>query len=122
MDSPAPQPSSTLYKINIAIFLPALALLVPAGIVCSIIPPMGLIPLGFSLINARIHLRQRDEPKSARRWAVHPFWDLAICLLDLGILLPLWIVDTTMRYWGRYASGGDILLEAYGSVFIIVNM
>ncbi|KAF2476632.1 uncharacterized protein BDR25DRAFT_67899 [Lindgomyces ingoldianus] len=115
----------TLHKINVLTFFPAFAFLLPAGILSSIIPPMGIIPMFFSFLNGVAHLLRprNDIKKKSCRWFTHPIWDFAICLADLGVLLPLWIIDTQRTYYGWHIRPGPmLLLEYYGSVFLMVNM
>ncbi|ORY10662.1 hypothetical protein BCR34DRAFT_601948 [Clohesyomyces aquaticus] len=118
----SPKPSRALYKINIITWFPAFGFLLPAGLFTTVIPPLGIIPLFFSLCNGIVHLRQRKDESKSLRFLTHPIWDLLIFLIDLAVLLPLWILDTQRRNANWNVSYGALLVEFYGSAFLVVNM
>jgi len=126
-----------LRKIFIAVFLPSLALVIPAGIMSSrafnryywntpgnpdgIAIFCGIIPLFLSAFTAILILRHDSKNKEEEtRWRGRfvCIADAAIAAGYLAVLLPIWIVEPI-----RLNEAADYaMLEAYATVFLIVNM
>jgi uncharacterized membrane protein YhaH (DUF805 family) len=138
------RPDRTLRIITIVAFVPALALLIPSGVVTARpLPAIGLVPMAMSLVISMAALGSKKSPSKMRPMAdsivavslmivmvfrsVHPLsWRKK---RKDGVLLPAretdlysyhssWIT-LAENYW---LSAGSAMLCAYGIVPMMVNL
>jgi hypothetical protein len=116
-------------------FIPAFALIIPAGINNFEPPLYGFIGHGFSLILALFYFARirRNKNKLPSLTSNIPSkdekesngTDLFIWTMDFftagayfGLLVPIWVLLPEDRYLGR----GDIMLVTYSTVPMMMNM
>ena len=138
------RPDRTLRIITIVAFVPALALLIPSGVVTARpLPAIGLVPMAMSLV---VSMAALGSKKSSSR--MRPMADsiVAVSLMIVmvfrsvhslprrkerkdGILLPARETDLCFYYssWitlaeNYWLSAGSAMLCAYGIVPMMVNL
>lgn len=98
--------------ITILTFEPALALLIPHGIVShQICPALGLVPMFLSACLGLIHVFRTVKARS-----VDSFIDAFLAAFLLSIMIPAFVVVAESR---RLSKG---LLGAYGTMPLIINL
>jgi len=103
-----------LRTTTIVVFLPALALLIPYGVVSrSVLPSLGLVPAFLSAILSPLALNT-----SARwQWFILCI-DMVVVSFLFGILMPFWLV-TASQTW---IDSGTVMLGTYGSLPLMIDL
>ncbi|KAM0692419.1 hypothetical protein Q7P36_008622 [Cladosporium allicinum] len=107
------RPDRTLRIITIVAFVPALALLIPSGVVTARpLPAIGLVPMAMSLVVSMAALASK---KSSSR--MRPMADSIVAVSLMIVMVFSWITIAE-NYW---LSAGSAMLCAYGIVPMMVN-
>ncbi|KAF2109564.1 hypothetical protein BDV96DRAFT_651993 [Lophiotrema nucula] len=124
-----PTNEKTIRIITLASSALGFPILLAAGIVTKgVVPFLSFIPLVCTAILAFLSWRNirkaLDKDDTPLAWLV---LDLANGLGYLGILLPLWIVEprriaNRYHWYGSNTVPNQMMLETYGSCFLIANM
>lgn len=112
MDTPSSL-DRTFRTTTLIAFFPALALLIPYGVVsCNVIPALGLIPAFFSAI--------LGLPTSyLQRAQLTLYIDVFLAVSHISMLIPFWVLNAG---WNSWESGGVIMLGTYGTVLLMMDL
>jgi hypothetical protein len=105
----------TLRTTTIVTFLLAFALLIPYGVTtAAVLPALGLVPAFISAILSPLALNT-----SARwRWFILCI-DAFVAVFLFGILMPFFFITAGNMRW---LSNGAVMLGAYGSVPLMIDL
>ena len=106
-----------LRTINILVFIPALGLLIPHGVISRhAAPAIGLVPGSISALLAIVYLANKG-PKQA--W-IRLYLDVFVSTFLIGTLIPGWIfLAQGSRWWSR---ANTTMLGSYGSACLMVDL
>jgi hypothetical protein len=104
-----------LRTTTIVTFLLAFALLLPYGVTtAAVLPALGLVPAFISAILSPLALN------TSSRWRGFILCiDAFITAFLVGILVPFWLLTAGSMRW---LSNGTVMLGAYGSVPLMIDL
>lgn len=115
MDTPSPL-DCVLRTATFIAFFPALALLIPHGVIaCIPIPALGLIPAFFSAVFSLFSL------KSQSRFGHSVLYiDMFLAISLISILIPFWVLSASRWQWDQ--SAGGVMLGTYGTMPLLMDL
>lgn len=105
----------TLRIISIITFIPAIAILIPHGVLSDHpCPAIGLIPMSLSAAYGIVLIN-----KTIKSQSIDTFIDAFLAVFLIGILVPT-LIDLSPRRW--YYGGDARILGAFGTMPLLINM
>ena len=115
------QADRTLRLVTCLVFIPAFGVLVPFGATRGhVVPPLGLIPMGFSALWALVQVNHRPKQRG-----INMFIELFITAFLFAIIVPSLLI---VRHGGSrygYRSYGDtsrVMMGTIGISMMLVDL